>query len=68
MMDVKEGLLLWFTNFLIKSSQVVVLISMQINLLLITNYFKNQFLQNFKKEQFIQDLKTIFGMLINKQV
>ena len=68
MMDIKEGLLLWFTNFLIKSPQVLVLISMQINLLLITNYFKNQLFQNFKKEQFIQDLKTIFGVLINKQV
>ena len=30
MMDIKEDLLLWFTNFLIKRPQVVVLICMQI--------------------------------------
>ena len=29
MMDIKEGLLLWFTNFLIKSRKKVVLIRMQ---------------------------------------
>ena len=30
MMDIKGGLLLWFTNFLMKSPQVVVLICTQI--------------------------------------
>ena len=29
MMDIKEGLLLWSTNFLIKSPQVAVLMRMQ---------------------------------------
>ena len=33
MMDIKGGLLLWFTNFLIKREQAAVLIQMQINLL-----------------------------------
>ena len=31
LMSIKEGLLLWFTNFLIKSPQVVVLLIMRLN-------------------------------------
>ena len=31
MMDIKEGLLLWFRNFLIKSMEVVVLQIMKLN-------------------------------------
>ena len=40
MTDIKGGLLLWFTNFLIKSPRVVVSLRFQINLLLIIR-FKN---------------------------
>ena len=48
-MDIKENLLLWFINFLIKSPQVAVLIYHQS---LMNNQLKNytnQLLENFKK-------------------
>ena len=47
MMDMKEVLLLWFLNFLIKNSQVVVLLSIKIKNKL-KNY-KNQLSENLKK-------------------
>ena len=59
MTDIKEDLLLWFTNVLIKSQQVAVLI-MRLNK--INNWLKNhtnQSLEDLKKEQFILDSKTI---------
>ena len=59
MTDIKEGMLLWFTNFLIKSPQVVVLIRMQIIKHWLKNYI-NQLLENLKKEQFTRDSKTIW--------
>ena len=63
-MDIKEVLLLWFMNFLIKSPQVVVL---KTNLNKMNKYLKNhthQLLENFKNEKYINLLKTIFGVLI----
>ena len=66
--DIKMVLPLWFTNFLIKSLHVLVLIRMQINLLLIMKNklknYTNQLLENFKKERLFEDLKIIFGVLI----
>ena len=62
MTDIKEDLLLWFTNVLIKSQQVAVLI-MRLNK--ISNWLKNhtnQSLEDLKKEQFILDSKTIQGV------
>ena len=72
MMDVKEELLLWFINFLIKSP-----LHLEINLYqavvltyhwsLMNNWLKNyanQLLENFKKEKFILDLKIMFVVLI----
>ena len=73
MMDIKKVLSLWFINFLIKNTQLVVFLRLQINLLLMVeltkmnNYlenFINQFLENFKREKYILHLKTIFGALI----
>ena len=65
MMDIKGGLLLWFTIFLIKSQQAVVLIRMKIISVPWTwlKIYTKQLLENIKKEQFIQDLKIIFGMI-----
>ena len=40
MMDIKDILLLWFINFLMKSQQVGVLLHSEINLLLIMNLNK----------------------------
>ena len=64
-MDIKGGLLLWFTIFLIKSQQAVVLIRMKIISVPWTwlKIYTKQLLENIKKEQFIQDLKIIFGMI-----
>ena len=64
MMDIKEDLLLWFINFLIKSQKEVVLIYHQS---LMNNQLKNytnQLLENLKKEKAIPDLKIIYGELI----
>ena len=64
-MDTSDGLLLWFTNFLIKSQMVVVLLIMRLKKTY--NYLKNytsQLLENLKKEQFIRDLEIIIGVLI----
>ena len=60
MMDNKEDLLLWYTNFLIKSLKVVVLLIMRLNKTCnqLKNY-TNQLLETLRKEQFIPDLKTI---------
>ena len=64
-MDIKGGLLLWFTIFLIKSQQAVVLIRMKIMSVPWTwlKIYAKQLLENIKKEQLIQDLKIIFGMI-----
>ena len=56
--EYQRGLASMFINFLIKSTQVVVLMN---------NYLKNctnQLFETLKKEHFILDLKTIFGVLI----
>ena len=63
-MDMKDGWLLWCTNFLIKSAgSGVANNEVKQNLQLAKNY-TNQLLETLKKEQFIQNLKTIFGVLI----
>ena len=64
MMDIKEVLLLWFINFLIKNPEVVVL---KLKLNRMSNQLKNyanQLLKNLKSGKYIHHLKTIFGMLI----
>ena len=61
--EYQEGLPLWFTDFLIKRLQAVVLICMQIMKNKLRNY-THQLLKIFRKELFIQDLKTLFGVLI----
>ena len=65
MMDIKEVLLLWLTNFLIKKSAGSGVANNEIkqNLQLAEELHK-PIIRNFKKEQFIQDLKIIFGVLI----
>ena len=69
MTDLKEGLLLWFTNFLIKIWQVKVLIRMQINLFVIMSAFwillrgnqlknyTNQLPENLKKRKVYSEFK-----------
>ena len=57
MMDIKKELLLWFTNYLIKSRKVLVLIYHQSLMNNQLNDYTNQLLENLKKEQFILDLK-----------
>ena len=64
MMNIKEVLLQWFINFLIKSPHVLVL-KMKLNKM--NNQLKNcknQLLENLKKEKYIHHLKIIFGKLI----
>ena len=59
MTDIKEVLLLWFINFLIKTLEVVVLLRYKIN-----NQQKNfmkELLKNLKDEKYIHHLKKIFG-------
>ena len=70
---IKEGLLLWFINFSIKSPlrfqinlyQGVLLLIIRLNKIYnkLKNY-GNRLLENIKKEKFILDLKIIFGELI----
>ena len=70
---IKEGLLLWFINFSIKSPlrfqinlyQGVLLLIIRLNKIYnkLKNY-ANRLLENIKKEKFILDLKIIFGELI----
>ena len=68
MMDIKEDLHLWFTNFLIKSSQVS-----GVNTHANKSAFNNErlaeelhkpIIKKLRKDLFIQDLETIFGVLI----
>ena len=64
-MGIKEALLLWFINFLIKIRKGVVLLIMRLNK--IYNYLKNyanQLLRILIKEQFILELEIIFGVPI----
>ena len=59
MMDIKEILLLWFINFLIKNPEVVVL---KLKLNKMSNQLKNyanQLLKNLKSGKYIHHLKTI---------
>ena len=61
-MDIKEDLVLWFTDFCDKSSKGGggVNIPLEFNEQLAKELRK----PIIKKEQFIQDLKIIFGVLI----
>ena len=69
MMDIKEVLLLWFINFLIKSPLHLQLNQLKVVMLIMklnkkSNWLKNyksELLKNVKKEEFILHLKTIFG-------
>ena len=64
MMDIKEGWLLWFTNFLIKSSlQVVVSLIMRLNKIYNQGKnYTNQLLETLKKKQVYSEFKdSIWG-------
>ena len=56
MTDIKEGLLAWFTNFLIKKPQVALLMHMKIMIVLCTWLCKN-LLKNYTN-QLLKNLKT----------
>ena len=60
MTDIKDGFLLWFTNFLIKSLQAVVLTCVQIMKNQPKNYI-NQLLKIVKKRAVYSGFKDIIG-------
>ena len=58
MIDIKEGLLLWFTNFLIKDQKVEVLIYLQSLMKNLLKNYTNQLLENLKKKTVYFRLKV----------
>ena len=57
-MDIKEDLLLWFINFLIKSTGSGIANEPNYQL---ANELHKTIIRNFKKEKFILDLEIILG-------